>query len=626
MNVKHCNLVAVIGGEYAGSNGELIKIAYDNEYYLINLRFPQNFKDKTIKYLKIDNLNNTQAFKFLGGKDYLVNYGEHAGIIGELKSASKPVNALLNIHNRNVTVDYKDIFYKDIVYESPKNNGFIEIISISNNMIDGKFLSGDLSNVNLSNVNLSIDDKYIKKQCYLLTSDESDLNTVSEDVDMTDEQVDTTDEPETTEDYDDDESSEDHDTSEDHEITDDNETSDQGTSEDSEMSDDSNFVSEHDALSRAEYDMSKMTQDDQKVYNLIQTFVEKLRLNGSLINPYTIINYFNFIIKEMKSLQKKIISDDDKKVLLFIIIIYEYTKNNGILNDKYTNILKIGLNNKFNDKSSVFNKLNFTKIFGIEETSSNTFKNANRYIKQKFPFFMFDLENLQANKDETMKNLVPVSSAPVKVDKPELVSYKSDIQRKEIYDDIEKLKIKLKEANASNKIQLSAKLQNDISNLESKLNKSVKTTTTTTSVEQYNSFDDYYHAFVNHLKELSQKGDKKRFYEIIINNFTNMNLENNELKEYQNKFKEYYLNAIYIPNLSREKSDKLKLFKKPTALGYVNWYKKHFINDDQINMASFDAHFNQKMEKMRKLTDIYKEKERSDAEREAYLGLRKMAI
>lgn len=494
--------------------------------------------------------------------------GIYKGYDGELRDICKE-KYVINIMNKNIVFNVDSIFFMDIRYESKDKNGYIHVVSIKNNIINGYF-KNDIGKFPIESMLISVNDKNIKQ------------NYTNRYIEI----------------------------KKDEEIY----VSDNGYDGDN---DDKTFVNSYNTINQTEIDTTEMEANDKNLFVKIVDIMEKLAVNISNINPYKVINNFNYLNKCVeKSNENNIKLDND--IILCNIIIFELMKTIDILKlyidykgtngfQKYFNMLKDKMITHINVcdfELSRFNVQNCQKYFKLQfmKPHKNKFYeivyNIFRYIKYVMPIYSEYVMPFELSDNE---KYIPLGNYNKNQLYFEKISVVNDVIKQENLALIDDLNAKLRIAEANNNIDM-------INQLKSKLKETTKKAKKTIEIKKIypiHNFEDYYTFYMNEINIKLNKAIKNcdtnniKTYKFIIEHFTNINVNDDIVNEHREVFKKNYF-SIFSNNLLKQ--DK-------------NTKKKYYNIDGCINMEKYNDHFYNSLNQMKKQLDAEKRKNMINDER-----------
>lgn len=499
--------------------------------------------------------------------------GYYKGNIGEVKNISNN-KYIIQMDYKTTSFNFDSLFFNDIRYESGDKKGYIQIISIEKDILNGMFMNDD-GNVAIEKIVLNMEDKNIKKNYvnkYVKMNDDVDIFIA---------------EPQ------------------------------------------AEYMNSYDDFNHMGIDESQLSASDKVLYNNIKSTLDVLSINENCLNFYTVINNYNFIISCCSKKLKNVgLGKIDTDIILNHIIIFELMKNVNIdiyaLYSNYANA-KQGIKSYFNmlrdkfvgvvNKDTKFSVVNCIKYFGVSYMKSCVTKNHDKdeimflitneilfntfmYIKSKIPSYSDIVMPNASNKIE----LIPIG----RYNKNIYVQSEYSCVK---YDSIRDLNEKINIAQENNEVDLVKRLKNQILKEESKKSKySLTTKKISKCYTVMDCFDKVMTTLITKLNTATKENhfEKIILYKFVINNFLNMEvIDDSTLNKYREIFKNEYL-IIYTNNLLKEK-DEIKHYNK--------WDVKYFNDDLSVNMDEFYKHFQSCLNDIKLQIDIKKQNNNFDKTR-----------
>ena len=485
--------------------------------------------------------------------------GYYKGNIGEVKNISNN-KYIIQMDFKTTSFDFESLFFNDIRYESGDKKGYIQIISIEKDVLNGMFMNDD-GNAPIEKIVLNMEDKNIKKNYvnkYFKLNDDVDIFIA---------------EPE------------------------------------------AEYMNSYDDFNHMGVDESNLSASDKVLYNNIKSTLDVLCINEKCINFYTVINHYNFIISCCSKKLKNVgLGKMDSDIILNHIIIFELVKNVNIdiysLYSNYANT-KQGIKSYFNmlrDKDTKFSVVNCFKYFGVSFMKSYVTKTHDKdeimlltMNEVLFNTFMYIKSKIAIYRDIVMPNvsnkidLIPIGKHNKNI-------YVQTEYSSVKYDSIKDLNEKIIIAQENNEVDLVKRLKNQILKEEGKKSKN---SFTTKKILKCNTILDCFDKVMTTLNTKLNAAKKENhfekiiLYKFVIENFLNMEvLDDITLNKYREIFKNEYL-VIYTNNLLKEKHEKIK--------NYNNWHIKYFNDDLSVNMDEFYKHFQACLNDIKLQIDIKKQ-------------------
>lgn len=521
-------------------------------------------------------------------KSVFIIKGIYKGYFGETKNIVNK-KYIINIMNKDIAFDFDFIFFMDMRYESQDKKGFIQIVSIKNNVLTGLF-KNDIVSCPIEKIILNRDDVNIKKNFV--------NKFVETHVDQDDEM----------------------------------------------FIEEKSYVNSYNDMNHTEIDESKLNSNDKLIYTKISDIMKKLVIHEKMISYYKVINNYNYLMNfyPKKNIENQIKLDID--IILCNIIFFElmktmdvsilyskYEGTNGF--QKYFKMLKDILITHINDcdfKLSKFNVENLQKYFGIQFIKPHTNKlyeicyNIFRYIKHVIPMYSGNIMPFQLSEQEKfiplgnhMKNKIYFDSS----------SSISETMKQETISSIEELKKKIKIAETMNNIDLVQQLKLKLK----ETSKKIKRTYTTKKVSLCNNFDDCFYSYTDTLKmklnsaiQLNNR-DNIQIYKYVIDHLSNENINDELIQRHREILKNNYF-SIYEINMSKEKAFKMNEYKH-LQNKYHKWYNMYFdTTTDKVDTAVFEKHFYNKLNNIQKQIANEKQKTIINNERDLLLQMKNVSV